>query len=139
MRPTWDEYFIGIACKAAERSTCDRANVGCLLVRDNRILATGYNGSPSRTDHCDEVGHEMVEGHCVRTIHAEVNAVIQCAIHGISCKGATAYMTHAPCYECAKVLINAGIVRVVYTFDYRPNSMRDSLLEQAKVEVLRCV
>jgi dCMP deaminase len=129
LRPTWDEYFLDIAFSVAERSTCDRAHVGAVLVRDRRILATGYNGSPAGLPHCDEVGHLMVDGHCVRTLHAEQNAIIQSALHGVSSEGATAYVTHQPCLTCAKMLINAGIERVVYAGDYLDNYSRQFLSE----------
>lgn len=124
-----------IAYAVSERSTCDRAFVGCVLVLDKRILTTGFNGSPTGQAHCDEMGHLMVDGHCVRTIHAETNAIIQAALHGISTRGATCYVTHFPCINCTKVLINAGIVRLVYSTAYRtdPNSM--DFLQAAKVEV----
>ena len=128
-RPTWDEYFLDIAFSVAERSTCDRAHVGAVLVRDKRILATGYNGSPAGLPHCDEVGHLMVDGHCVRTLHAEQNAIIQCALHGVSSEGATAYVTHQPCLTCAKMLINAGIERVVYAGSYLDTNSRLFLAE----------
>lgn len=128
-RPTWDEYFLDIAFSVAERSTCDRAHVGSVLVRDKRILATGYNGSPAGLPHCDEVGHLIVDGHCVRTLHAEQNAIIQAALHGISTEGATAYVTHQPCLTCAKMLINAGIQRVVYAGNYLDNNSRVFLAE----------
>lgn len=91
-----------IAYAVSERSTCDRAFVGC--VREKRILTTGFNGSPAGQEHCDEIGHLMVEGHCVRTIHAETNAIIQAALHGVSTKGATCYVTHLPCINCTKAL-----------------------------------
>jgi dCMP deaminase len=123
-RPTWDEYFLDIAFSVAERSTCDRAHVGAVLVRDKRILATGYNGSPMGLPHCDEVGHLMIDGHCVRTLHAEQNAIIQCALHGVSSEGATAYVTHQPCLTCAKMLINAGVQRVVYAGTYLDTNSR---------------
>jgi dCMP deaminase len=128
-RPTWDEYFLDIAFSVAERSTCDRAHVGAVLVRDKRILATGYNGSPAGLPHCDEVGHLMVDGHCVRTLHAEQNAIIQAALHGVSSEGATAYVTHQPCLTCAKMLINAGVKRVVYAGSYLDNYSRQFLAE----------
>lgn len=128
-RPTWDEYFLDIAFSVAERSTCDRAHVGAVLVRDRRILATGYNGSPAGLPHCDEVGHLMVDGHCVRTLHAEQNAIIQSALHGVSSEGATAYVTHQPCLTCAKMLINAGIQRVVYAGNYLDEYSRQFLAE----------
>jgi len=119
MRPTWDSYFINIALAVAERSTCDRAQVGAVLVRDKRILTTGFNGSPSGLPHCDTAGHLLVDGHCVRTIHAETNAIIQAALHGVSTKDATCYVTHFPCINCTKTLINAGITEIVYLNDYR--------------------
>jgi len=100
MRPEWDSYFMKIAYAVSERSTCDRALVGCVLVLDKRILTTGFNGSPAGQPHCDEEGHLMVDGHCVRTIHAETNAIIQAALHGVSTKGATCYVTHLPCINC---------------------------------------
>ena len=119
MRPTWDHYFINIALAVAERSTCDRAHVGAVLVRDKRILTTGLNGSPSGLPHCDTKGHLLVDGHCVRTIHAETNAIIQAALHGVSTKEATCYVTHFPCINCTKTLINAGVTEIVYLNDYR--------------------
>jgi dCMP deaminase len=135
-RPTWDEYFLDIAFSVAERSTCDRAHVGAVLVRDKRILATGYNGSPAGLPHCDEVGHLIVDGHCVRTLHAEQNAIIQSALHGISSEGATAYVTHQPCLTCAKMLINAGVRRVVFAGNY-PDENSVQFLAQANVALER--
>lgn len=119
MRPDWDSYFLRIAREVASRSTCDRAFVGCVLTRDNRILTTGYNGSPSGLSHCSEIGHLMIGEHCRRTIHAEINAIIQAALLGIVIDGATCYLTHSPCFECSKVLINAGVKRIVYENEYR--------------------
>lgn len=135
-RPSWDEYFLQIAFTVAQRSTCDRAHVGCVLVRDRRILTTGYNGAPTGLPHCDDVGHLMVDGHCVRTLHAEQNALIQAALHGVSTEGATAYVTHQPCLTCAKMLINAGIRRVVYAGNY-PDEHSRSFLDAAGVELIR--
>ncbi len=135
MRPDWDSYFIQIANAVASRSTCDRAHVGCVLVREKRILSTGFNGSPAGLDHCDEVGHLMVEGHCVRTIHAEVNAIVQAALHGVSTKGATCYVTHFPCIHCTKTLINAGITRIIYLNGYRIDSNAQAFLAQANIRV----
>ena len=112
MRPDWDSYFMKIAYAVSERSTCDRAFVGCVLVLDKRILTTGFNGSPKGQPHCDEIGHLMVEGHCVRTIHAETNAIIQAALHGVSTPGCTCYVHHFPCINCTQALINAGIIVV---------------------------
>ena len=116
----------------AQRSTCDRAHVGCVLVRERRILTTGYNGAPAGLPHCDEVGHLLIDGHCVRTLHAEQNAIIQGALHGVSIVGATAYVTHEPCLTCAKMLINAGVRRVVYAGNY-PDANSRYFLDEAGV------
>lgn len=118
-RPSTDQYFMNIAKVVATRATCDRAHVGALLTRDKEILATGYNGSPRGLKHCDEVGHEIENGHCIRTTHAEQNAIVQAALHGVSTKDATLYTTHSPCYICAKMIVNAGIKRVVAGQMYR--------------------
>ena len=135
MRPDWDSYFMKIAYAVSERSTCDRAFVGAVLVRDKRILTTGFNGSPAGQDHCEEVGHLMVEGHCVRTIHAETNAIIQAALHGVSTRGATCYVTHFPCINCTKALINAGIERIVYSVSYRQDENALMFLAAAEIEL----
>ena len=134
MRPDWDSYFLKIAYAVSERSTCDRAFVGCVLVREKRILTTGFNGSPAGQDHCDEIGHLMVDGHCVRTIHAETNAIIQAALHGVSTKGATCYVTHLPCINCTKALINAGVIRIVYSVAYRTDENAVNFLKAANIE-----
>ncbi len=117
-RPSFDEYIMGIAHQVAARSTCDRARVGCVLVRERTIIATGYNGALSGMPHCDDVGHMMTGGHCIRTVHAEQNAVAQAARNGVSTAGATAYITHVPCYACAKLLVSAGVSAVVCDLDY---------------------
>jgi dCMP deaminase len=119
-RPSWDDYFLQIAFTVAQRSTCDRAHVGCALVRDRRILTTGYNGAPAGLPHCDDVGHLLVDGHCVRTLHAEQNALIQAALHGVSTEGATAYVTHQPC------LTYAG---------HYPDALSRSFLDAAAIEL----
>ncbi len=134
-RPSWDEYFMAIAFAVAGRSTCDRAHVGAVLVRDRRILTTGYNGAPAGLPHCDDVGHLMVDGHCVRTLHAEQNAIIQGALHGVSIQGATAYVTHQPCLTCAKMLINSGVTRIVYAGNY-PDEHSRSFLNIANVALV---
>jgi len=134
-RPSWDEYFMGIAFEVAKRSTCLRAQVGAIIVRDKRILTTGYNGAPTGLPHCTEVGCLIVNGHCVRTLHAEQNAIIQAALHGVSVQGGTMYVTHQPCLTCAKMIINAGIKRVVYGGEY-PDELAVSFLEQAGVELV---
>ena len=141
-RPSWDEYFISIANDVKQRSTCLRRRVGAIVVKDKRILATGYNGAPSGFKHCSEVGcvraeedvpagerHELCRG-----IHAEQNAIVQAAAFGVSIKNSTLYCTHFPCSLCAKMIINAGIRRLVVARDY-PDDLSKSLLREAKIEV----
>lgn len=135
MRPDWDSYFMKIAFAVSERSTCDRAFVGSVLVLEKRILTTGFNGSPSGQPHCEEIGHLMVDGHCVRTIHAETNAIIQAALHGVSTRGAACYVTHFPCINCTKALINAGITRLVYSSAYRIDENAVNFLKAAEIEI----
>lgn len=115
-----EKMFISIAFLLAERSTCERAKVGAVMVRDNRIVSTGYGGAPSQMPHCTDEGCIIGpdEG-CSRTVHAEVNAVAFAAKHGVALEGTTLYVTHAPCYNCAKVLINAGIKEVWFKYPYR--------------------
>ena len=122
MRKTWHEYFLDIARAVATRATCNRKHVGCVLVRDNAILATGYNGSMAKAPHCDDIGHDIEDGHCVRTVHAEANAIAQAAKHGNKLEGATAYVTITPCENCFKLLINAGISAIVYGEQYGSSS-----------------
>lgn len=117
-RLSWDHYFLAIARTAATRATCDRRHVGAILVRDRTILCTGYNGSIRGLPHCDEVGHEMVGGHCVRTVHAEANAIVQAARNGVRIEGATLYCTASPCWDCFKMVANAGVRRIVYAERY---------------------
>lgn len=135
-RPAWDEYFLKLAMLVSERATCPRMHCGCVLVRDKRILSTGYNGSIPGDDHCEDVGCYVVDNHCIRTIHAEMNALLQCSIHGISTKGATAYVTNMPCTNCAKALIAAGIVEIVIFSDYH-DTQAERFLNVAKVKVRR--
>mgnify|MGYP001816267593 FL=1 len=118
-RASWDEYFMDIAVVVARRSTCPRKHVGAVIVRDKTILSTGYNGSVRGLPHCDEIGHMMEDGHCVRTIHAEVNAVIQAAKNGSRIDGATIYVTASPCWNCFKTICNVGIKRIVFEEFYR--------------------
>jgi dCMP deaminase len=134
-RPSWNEYFMNIAHEVAKRSTCDRAQVGAVIVRDKRILTTGYNGSPRGLPHCSEVGCLMDNGHCVRTLHAEQNAIIVAALHGVITAGATIYVTHQPCFICAKTIINAGISEIVYDKEYQDDRSID-FLEQAGVNLI---
>jgi dCMP deaminase len=118
-RLPWDEYFMQIAVQVATRSTCDRKHVGAVVVRDRTILSTGYNGSVRGMPHCDEVGHIMEDGHCVATVHAEANAIIQAAKNGTSIDGADIYVTASPCWNCFKLIANSGIKRIFYLDFYR--------------------
>jgi dCMP deaminase len=118
-RTSWDEYFMEIARQVATRATCDRKHVGALLVRDRIILSTGYNGSIRGMPHCDEVGHLMENGHCVATVHAEANAVLQAARTGVRIESSALYTTASPCWPCFKLVANAGILRIVYGEFYR--------------------
>jgi dCMP deaminase len=141
-RPSWDEYFLEMSALVAKRSTCLRRSVGAVIVKEKRILATGYNGAPSGLKHCVEIGcirqqlkipsgerHELC-----RALHAEQNALIQACLHGISVKGATLYATTQPCVICAKMLINAGIKEIVIAGGY-PDKMALSFLKQAKIKI----
>jgi dCMP deaminase len=134
MRPGWDEYFMEVARTVATRATCPRASVGAVVVRDHRILTTGYNGAPHHVAHCTEVGCLIVGDHCVRTTHAEANAVVQGALYGVSLAGATLYATHQPCLGCSKLLISAGIARIVYADPY-PDALATALLSEAGVAI----
>ena len=113
-RADWPQYFLGMAAYAATRSTCPRRQVGAVLVRDHRVIATGYNGSLRGQPHCADAGCLMVGGHCKRTVHAELNALLQCAHHGIRVLGASCYCTDSPCAACAAALVQAGVVAVYY-------------------------
>jgi len=135
-RPSWDQYFLTITRQVAERSTCKRAKVGAVIVRDKNILATGYNGAPAGLAHCTEVGcliYESktpsgeIEENCYRTIHAEINAIAQAAKNGVSIRDAAIYVTHTPCIHCMKVLINTGITQIFYERDYKAATVRDLL------------
>ena len=119
VRVEWDEYFMGIARQVATRSTCDRKHVGAVVSRDRMILATGYNGSLRGLAHCDDAGHLMEDGHCVRTVHAEANAIVQAARNGMRIEGACIYVTASPCFACFKLIANSGIVRIVFGEFYR--------------------
>lgn len=141
-RPSWDEYFIGMANYVGTRATCDRGRSGCVIAKDKRVISTGYVGSPPGLPHCDEVGHEMhtvinedgtESQHCIRTAHAEQNALAQAARFGASLEGATLYCKMVPCYSCAKSIITAGVKRVVAEKDYHVSSRSKEILEQAGV------
>ena len=146
-RPSWDEYFIGMANFVGTRATCDRGRSGCVIVRDKRVISTGYVGSPPGLPHCDDVGHEMhkvinEDGtesmHCVRTAHAEQNAIAQAARFGVELEGGTMYSKMVPCYTCAKLAITAGIKRIVAERDYQVSKRSKDILQKAglKLEII---
>lgn len=143
-RPSWDEYFIKITEMVGSRGSCDRGRAGCVITRDKRIVATGYVGSPCGTVHCDEAGHEMhtvthengeVTRHCIRTTHAEQNAICEAARMGISINGGTLYCKMTPCYACAKMIINTGIKRVVCAQDYHASARSKEIFKEAGIEL----
>lgn len=127
-RVSWGTYFMNIAKEVATRSTCDRKYVGAVIVREKTILSTGYNGSIKGLPHCDEAGHEMVDDHCIRTTHAEANAIVQAAKNGVEINKSDIYVTASPCYNCFKLIANAGIKTIYYGEFYR----EDRILEHAK-------
>lgn len=142
VRPSWDEYFMSIAELVGSRGTCARGRSGCVIVRDRQILVTGYVGSPKGMEHCDEVGHEMskvinddgqISEHCIRTVHAEQNAIAQAAKLGVSLERATLYCHMTPCYVCAKLMINAGVIKVIANKDYHRGSKTKDLFKQSSV------
>ncbi len=135
MRKPWDHYFMDMAKMVATRATCNRLRVGALIVRDKRTIASGYNGSVSGDVHCIDVGCKVVDGHCIRTIHAESNAILQCAKFGVSTEGAVIYVTHFPCLNCSKQIIQAGIQQVIYEEEYRIDPYALELFAQAGVSV----
>ncbi len=118
-RASWDQYFMNIAREVSTRSTCDRKHVGAVVVRDKTILSTGYNGSLRGLPHCDEVGHMMENDHCVATVHAEANAIIQAAKNGVQIDRGTIYTTASPCWPCFKLIGNSGLVRICFGEFYR--------------------
>ncbi len=134
-RVDWDNYFMAIATQVATRSTCDRKHVGAVIVREKMILATGYNGSLRGLEHCDDVGHLMQDGHCVRTVHAEANALVQAARNGVQTVGAGIYVTASPCFSCFKLIANAGIARIVFGEFYRDERIF-SFSEQLQIQLL---
>lgn len=125
-RPSWDQYFMNIAEQVATRSTCSRKHVGAVIVKNRQILSTGYNGSISGLGHCDDEDHMIEDGHCVRTIHAEANAIIQAAKHGIAIDGSNIYVTASPCFSCFKMVANAGINKIYFKEFYRDNRIFDT-------------
>ncbi len=144
VRPSWDEYFMEIAHTVSKRATCDRGRSGCVIARDRQILVTGYVGSPTGLPHCDDAGHQMkkvlhedghITMHCVRTVHAEQNAICQAARLGISIDGATLYCRMTPCRVCAMLIINCGIKRVVCEKKYHAGSESEQMFVEAGVEI----
>lgn len=136
-RITWDQFFMAQSHLLALRSTCTRLSVGATIVREKRIIAGGYNGSISGDEHCIEDGCYVVDNHCIRTIHAEVNALLQCAKYGTPTNGADIYVTHFPCLACSKSIIQAGIKNVYYASDYKNSSYALELFEKANVNVVQ--
>ena len=144
-RSSWDEYFLGLLEPLSERATCDRGKNSAIIVRSNRILTTGYVGSPSRLPHCDEVGHLMrrvmdeegnISQHCIRTNHAEENAILQASRYGPPLDGATIYTKMTPCYRCAMMIIQAGIKKVVSLKRYHADKLSREFFEKAGVELI---
>lgn len=142
-RLTWDQYFMTITRQVAERSTCNRAKVGAVIVRDKNILATGYNGAPAGMPHCTDLGcliyqsknpNGDMEENCFRTIHAEINAIAQAAKNGSSIKDAAIYVTHTPCIHCLKVLVNTGIKNIFYEIPYKIHTL-DEILRATRVHL----
>ncbi|MFZ2038501.1 MAG: cytidine/deoxycytidylate deaminase family protein [Minisyncoccia bacterium] len=142
VRPTWDEYFINITKVVGTRATCDRGRTGCVIVKDKHIISTGYVGASAGCKSCDDIGHEMStvlhedgtqSRHCIRTTHNEQNAIVQAARFGISTDGGTLYCSMTPCYTCAKLIINAGIKRVVAEKDYHAGARSKEIFKEAGV------
>ncbi|MBU5557930.1 MAG: cytidine/deoxycytidylate deaminase family protein [Candidatus Aenigmatarchaeota archaeon] len=145
VRPDWDTYFLEIMRAVATRATCDRGRSGAVIVKDKRIICTGYVGAPRGLPHCDEVGHLFKESikpdgtktqNCVRTTHAEMNAIIQAALHGVSVNGSTLYCRMTPCLDCTKAIISAGIKRVVCERRYKDDEISRQFLKDAGVELV---
>jgi len=142
VRPTWDEYFMEVARTIAKRATCDRGRSGCVIARDKQLLVTGYVGSPVGLTHCDDVGHLMkkvihdddsISQHCMRTVHAEQNAICQAAKLGVALDGATVYCKMTPCRTCAMLIINCGIKRVVCEKKYHRGAESEQMFKDAGV------
>ena len=142
VRPSWDEYFMEIANTVSKRATCDRGRSGCVIVKDKQILVTGYVGSPNGLPHCDDVGHQMkkmlhedgsISEHCVRTVHAEQNAICQAAKRGIALEGSTLYCRMTPCRVCAMLIINCGITRVVCQRRYHDAGDSEAMFAMAGI------
>lgn len=144
-RPNWDRYFLDLCEAVSKRATCNRGKCGCVIVKDKRIMTTGYVGAPAGLPHCDEIGHDMrkvvdydgnISQHCVRTLHAEQNAILQAARFGISLEGTTLFCKMTPCRTCAMMIINAGIKRVVCEKRYHSDSDTLELFREAGIELV---
>ena len=144
MRPTWDEYYLKMLPTIAERATCDRGKSGAVITKDNRILSTGYVGSPSGQIHCDDIGHELVrvnyseteeKNHCIRTVHAEMNAIYNAAKFGVSLDKATLYCSMVPCRNCAMGIVSVGITKVIAQRRYQKDDYTIDLFAQAGVQL----
>ncbi|MCL2167980.1 MAG: cytidine/deoxycytidylate deaminase family protein [Lentimicrobiaceae bacterium] len=144
IRPSWDEYFMEIANTVSKRATCNRGRSGCVIVKERQILVSGYVGSPVGLPHCDEVGHQMkkmlhedgnISEHCVRTVHAEQNAICQAAKRGIALEGSTLYCRMTPCRVCAMLIINCGIKRVVCEKKYHAGAESEEMFAKASVKL----
>jgi dCMP deaminase len=145
IRPSWDEYFMEIARTVAKRATCDRGRSGCVIARNKQILVTGYVGAPTGLAHCDEVGHQMkkivhedgsITQHCVRTVHAEQNAITQAAKQGIAISGSTLYCKMTPCRTCAMLIINCGIIKVVCEKKYHAGGDSEAMFKEAGIDII---
>ncbi|MFA5132652.1 MAG: cytidine/deoxycytidylate deaminase family protein [Candidatus Paceibacterota bacterium] len=132
-RKGWHEYFMNLAELTSTRGTCDRARVGCVLVKDKLVIAGGYNGSLPGADHCDDIGHFMQEGHCRRTNHSEANMIASAAKRGVSTDGGVLYCTHTPCITCLKLLVAAGVHTVYYLNEYRIEDVPDFVKEKVRL------
>jgi dCMP deaminase len=144
VRPSWDEYFMEVAHTISKRATCDRGRSGCVIAKDKRLLVTGYVGAPAGLPHCDDAGHQMkqvvhedgsVTNHCVRTVHAEQNAITQAAKQGVAINGATLYCRMTPCRACAMMIINCGIARVVCERKYHAGVESEEMFAEAGVSI----
>lgn len=129
MRNPIDNYFLEVANLVGSRGTCDRGKAGAIIVRDNQILSAGYVGAPSGLPHCDDEDHDLVDNSCVRTVHAEMNAICQAAKNGISINNSIIYSTMFPCYNCAKIIINAGVIKVIADYDYHKSQRSKEIFD----------
>lgn len=134
MRKEFDDYILDLVELVGSRGTCNRGRSGCVIVRDKQILSTGYVGSPVGTPHCDDEGHKIIDGHCIRTTHAEQNAIVNAARNGVKIDGSTLYCTMFPCFVCAKMIVNAGIKKVICSYDYHDSNFSKKLFENVKLK-----